>query len=87
MEFKRIEPEKYDVLKCKDWACRSIIQTKDGRLFISSNNKKIEKLNAQRNGKFETFVLVPDDHNEWVRACFERDEVKSITDLAKIEDE
>lgn len=83
MKFKAIGLEKYAILKCKEWAVRSIIQTKDGDLFISSNSSKIEEFNKDRNGHYNTYVLKPFDHNEWVRATFRQDEVKSIQDLTK----
>ena len=91
VKFEEIPDQKYKSMKCDDWKVRSIIETKTGEYFISSNSAWLERENSGCYSKENnTYVLRPGKHkfnkHNWVKATFEPKEITHVRDLSAVPD-
>lgn len=90
-KFEEISDKKYKSMKCDDWKIRSIIETKSGERFISSNSAWLERENSDYYSKENsTYVLRPSEHkysmHNWVKVTFEPKEIAHVRDLSAVPD-
>lgn len=89
VKFEEIPDQKYKSRECDDWKVRSIIETKSGDYFISSNSARLERENSGCYSKENnTYVLRPGKHkfnkHNWVKATFEPKEIAHVRDLSTV---
>lgn len=89
VKFEEISDQQYKSMKCDDWKVRSIIETKTGEYFISSNSAWLERENSGCYSKENnTYVLRPGKHkfnkHNWVKATFEPKEIAHVRDLSAV---
>lgn len=89
VKFEEIPDKEYKSMECDDWKVRSIIETKAGEYFISSNSAWLERENSGCYSKENnTYVLRPGKHkfskHNWVKATFEPKEIAHVRDLSTV---